>query len=88
MILSVILTTPQNIDAALKIYRLSGDVKIKQPSGLSVLQRRDAVKPSDKLVIPAGSKVEILDSESRRILIVANEQIIHAFTCFRFCVKI
>lgn len=67
MILSVILTTPQNIDAALKIYRLSGDVKIKQPSGLSVLQRRDAVKPSDKLVIPAGSKVEILDSESRRI---------------------
>ncbi|MDE6693258.1 MAG: hypothetical protein K2K05_07715, partial [Muribaculaceae bacterium] len=67
LILTIIAPLPQNLDAALKIYRLSGNVKIKQPSGLTLLQRRDGVKPSDVLVIPDGSKVEILDTDTRRI---------------------
>lgn len=61
------LPIPQNLEAALKIYRLTGDVNIKRPAGTSSLQRRETVKLSDVLAIPAGGKVEILDSDSRRI---------------------
>lgn len=51
----------------MKVYRLTGDVKIKQNSGLSLLHRRAVVNPSDQLIIPENGKVEILDETSRRI---------------------
>lgn len=68
LLLSAILTMPLTVEAALKIYRLSGNVTIQTASGkTSALTRRQMVSKSDMLSIPAGGNVEILDTQTQRL---------------------
>lgn len=61
-----LLITP-DARAVLKIYRLQGDVALTRGSQTHKAERRETVLPTDRLSIPAGGKVEVLDSDSRRI---------------------
>ncbi|MDE6795971.1 MAG: hypothetical protein K2J63_11800, partial [Muribaculaceae bacterium] len=53
--------------AVYKIYRLQGDVTVINQGGTHKAQRRETLSLTDRLSIPVGGKVEILDSDSRRI---------------------
>lgn len=57
------------LDAALKVYRISGDVTVKTKAGTHKAERRETLLPADELVIPAGGSVEILDSDNHRIYV-------------------
>lgn len=59
------------MDAALKVYRISGDVMVKTKTGIRKAERRETVLPVDELMIPDGGSVEILDSETHRIYVSA-----------------
>lgn len=61
------LTSWLRADAELKIYRFSGDVTMTDGKSRSAVQRRSVVKSSDRLAISKGGKVEILDTDTRRI---------------------
>ncbi len=55
-------------DAALNIFRVKGNVKVKDGSGTSKeAKQRATVKNSDILMIPKGGNIEILNSDNRRI---------------------
>ncbi len=70
-ILTVIMMTMMTgwgtLNASLTVYRLSGNVIVKNAAGETALRRRAVVAPADNLVIPADGKVEIYDSGSGRI---------------------
>lgn len=68
LLLSATLTMPLTAEAALKIYRLSGNVTRKTASGKSAaLARRETIGPHDVLTIPANGSVEILDTQTQRL---------------------
>lgn len=67
LFLMTIQAAPLSLEASLKVYRLTGNVTVKKSSGSASLQRRDILDPASILMIPAGGKVEILDSDTRRI---------------------
>lgn len=55
-------------DAALNIFRVKGNVKVKDSNGVSKeAKQRATVTKSDILTIPKDGNVEILNSENRRI---------------------
>ncbi len=68
MLLTIVmlLITP-DARAVYKIYRLQGDVTLTHEGQPHKAQRRESLSPNDLLLIPVGGKVEILDSDSRRI---------------------
>ncbi|MDE5840294.1 MAG: hypothetical protein K2H49_05180 [Muribaculaceae bacterium] len=64
----VFLAAVCDASAALKIYKVKGDVTIKNKAKKTVkAQRRADVQPSDILTVPAGGGVDILDSSTHRI---------------------
>lgn len=68
LLLTLALTLmPQYLSATLKVYRLSGNVMLKKGNKQTNLQRRETLQATDILTIPAGGRVEILDSDTRRI---------------------
>lgn len=68
LLLSATLTVSLTADAALKVYRLKGNVTRTAASGKSgALTRRETVAKSDMLSIPAGGSVEILDTQTQRL---------------------
>lgn len=68
LLLSATLTVSLTADAALKIYRLSGNVTRKSASGkTAALARRETVVKQDVLTIPANGSVEILDTKTQRL---------------------
>ena len=68
LLLSATLTMPLTAEAALKIYRLSGNVTKKTAAGkTAALTRRETVDRHDVLSIPADGSVEILDTQTQRL---------------------
>lgn len=65
--LSVMLTMSLAADAALKIYKLKGQVTKKTASGSKSVQRRELINKSDVICIPSNGSLDILDTDSRRI---------------------
>lgn len=59
--------TSPSLDAALKVYKVKGDITLRSGNSWTLLQRRAEIKPADMLRIPAGGSVEILDTDTRRI---------------------
>ena len=70
MISLMLMTLSVSIDseAALNIFRVKGNVKVKNSSGASKdAKQRATVTKSDVLTIPKGGNIEILNSDNRRI---------------------
>lgn len=61
----ILIAYAESAYAALKIYKITGNVTIKTERGTQALKRRDIVKSNDVLSIPAGSSVEIHDTETQ-----------------------
>ena len=53
--------------AALQIYKVKGNVTLAKGKMNVAANRRAYVNPTDKLSIPAGAAIEILDTETHRI---------------------
>ena len=64
---AIMLLTTLDVWGVYKIYRLQGDVTVIHEGETHKAQRRETLLPTDRLLIPDGGKVEILDSDSRRI---------------------
>lgn len=58
---------PTDISATLQIYKVKGNVTVKNKAKTIKATRRANVRASDLLYIPAGGRIDILDSESHRI---------------------
>lgn len=63
--LSVLIASDSS--AALQIYKVKGNVTVKNKAKTVKATRRATVSAADMLNIPAGASVDILDSESHRI---------------------
>ena len=53
--------------AALQIYKVKGNVTLAKGKMNVTASRRAYVNPADRLSIPAGGSIEILDTETHRI---------------------
>ncbi len=63
--LAILIST--DISATLQIYKVKGDVTIKNKATTVKATKRAKVSPADLLNIPAGGSVDILDSDTHRI---------------------
>lgn len=66
MTVSAIMLAPKAA-ATLQIYKVKGDVYVKNKAKTTKAERRATVAAEDVLTIPAGGSVDILDSDTHRI---------------------
>lgn len=55
------------LEASLKVYRIKGDITMRSGNTWKPLQRRAIIGSADMLRIPADARIDILDTDTRRL---------------------